>query len=126
MAGSILQAARSDARKIITGGGFEDDITLTTPSGDLAITVTGLASKHHLSIDTDGNVASAKNAHVSISETDLLELEYPVRNANEEIALKGHLVAVKDSSGVLKQYEVKDHFPSETLGLIVLILGDWH
>ena len=125
MTGSILQAAIADAKKIINSGGFEEAITLTTPSGDLTLEITGLASKHHLSFDTDGLPVNAKNAHCCIDEQVLLDAGYPVRNAKQEIALRNHRVSFKDSSGIVKNYVVKDNQPDETFGLITLILGDW-
>lgn len=125
MSGSILQAIKADAYKIVTSGGFEEVIILSSPSGDLTFETTGLASKHHLSFDSDGLPVSSKNAHVCVSETKLTDAGYPVRNANQEIDLYKHKVSVKDSSGVVKHYVVKDAFPDETLGLITLTLGDW-
>ena len=121
---SIIQAAIADARKIISGG-FGEALTLSTPSGDMTIQIKGLASKHHLGFDMDGNVVSSKNAHVCVSEKDLSEAGYPVRNAKQEINLHQHKVSFKDSSGVVKNYVVRENFPDETLGLITLILGDW-
>ncbi len=125
MSGSILKAAMADARKIITQGGFGEALTLATPSGDMSIPLKGLASKHHLSFDLDGNPLSSKNAHVCVSEQDLLDAGYPVRNARQEVDLHKHKVSVPDSSGVVKNYVVRENFPDETLGLITLILGDW-
>lgn len=125
MSGSILQAAKADAKKYITSGGFEQALTLSTPSGDMTLEITGLATKHHLSFDTDGLPTNAKNVHVCIDEQQLKDLGYPVRNANEEVFLRDHKVSFKDSSGVLKNYVVKENQPDETLGLIILILGDW-
>lgn len=125
MSGSILTAAKADAKKFVTSGGFEEDITITTPSGDRTLTIKGLATKHHLSFGSDGLPVSSKNAHVCIDEQQLLDETYPVRNANEEIDLLAHKISFKDSSGVIKNYIVKDAYPDETLGLITLILGDW-
>ena len=125
MALDILQAARRDAQNIITRGGFGVDAILTTPSGDKTLLLNGIGSKHHLSFNSDGMPESSKQAHFTVSESLLSIAEYPVRNALEEIDLKKHRLSYKDSSDVLKHYVVKDHYPDETLGLIVLILGDW-
>ena len=125
MSGSILQASISDAKRIITKGGFEETITISTPSGDLSLEITGLASKHHLSFNTDGSPVSSKNAHACVSETELTALGYPVRNPNGEIDFRQHKISFIDSSGVKKHYAVRETFPDETLGLITLILGDW-
>lgn len=125
MSGSLLTQARKDAKAIISSGGFQEVIVLKTPSGDRIVEIKGLASKHHLRFGSDGMPMSAKNAHACIDEDTLITLNYPYRNAKQEVHLKNHLVDIKDTSGVLKHYVVSDHYPDETLGLIVLILGDW-
>lgn len=125
MSGSIFQLAKRDAKKFITSGGFEETITLITPSKDKTLTLTGFATKHHINFDSDGNQINSKNVHICISESDLVANSYPVRNAKNEISLLKHLVSFPDSSGVVKDYVVKENYPDETLGLIVLILGDF-
>jgi len=126
MAGSIFELAKRDAKKFITSGGFEETITLTTPSKDKTLTLTGFATKHHLSFDVETGVpVNSKNAHTCVSETDLVLKSYPVRNAKGEINMYKHFVSVPDSSGIIKNYRVKENFPNETLGLIVLILEDY-
>ncbi len=124
MAGNILQLAKKDAKKFITSGGFEENITLETPSSDLIVNITGFATKHHINFDSDGLPINSKNVHICISETDLVGLSYPVRNAKSEISLKGHFVTFKDSSGLDRNYKVNENYPDETLGLIVCILSD--
>jgi len=123
--GRILDIARRDAQRYVTTGGFADEITLTTPSNDKTITISGLASKHFINFDSDGNSINSKNAHITISETVLKDNSYPVRNARDEVTLIKHKVAVKDSTGDVKNYVILENFPDETLGLIVCILGDY-
>lgn len=125
MSGNIFQLAKRDAKRFVTSGGFEESITLTTPSRDKSFSLTGFATKHWINFDTDGNPVNSKNVHICIDE-DLLVLNgYPVRNAKGEISLLGHLVAFVDSSGESKSYVVRENFPDETLGLIVCILNDY-
>lgn len=125
MSGSIFQLAKRDAKKFVTSGGFEETITLVTPTKDKTLTLTGFATKHHINFDSDGNQINSKNVHICISESDLVANSYPVRNAKNEIFLLKHLVSFPDSSGVIKNYVVRENYPDETLGLIVLILGDY-
>jgi len=125
MSGSILMAAKADYKKMMVSGGYEVDIILSTPSGDFTCNTTGLGSKHHLSVDTDGSQVNSMQAHVSIDEDELQNDSYPVRNAKGEISLYGHKVSFKDSSGIVKAYIVREQFPNETFGVIVLILGYW-
>ena len=122
MAGNLLQQSKKDSKTYIKSGGFEEDITLTAPSG-FSVQTTGFATKHHIKFESDGTSFNAKNAHICVDEEELTALGYPVR-INDEVDLKGHIAVFKDSSGVDKTYIVNEQFPDETLGLIVCILGD--
>lgn len=124
MTGELLNAIRSDAKRYITEGGFQEDITISTPSGSFSLETTGWHTKHHINFDTDGAPINAKNAHICLDEKKLIEGGYVVR-VNEEVFLLNHKITVKDSSGEDKHYIIKEHFPDETLGLIVCILGDF-
>jgi len=126
MSGKLLQAARLDALKFISKGGFEEDIVLTHPSGAPFLDITGIHSKHWINFDTNGSQVNSKNAHVLISEKVLIDLEYPVRNSKTgNIDLKNHRITVKDSTLIEKEYIINECWPSETFGLIVCILGDY-
>lgn len=123
----LLDIAKRDIEQITSDlTGFAAVITLTDPGTSEQATVNGLHTKHHLSIDTDGNQVNTKNAHISFSEANLILANalYPIRNANAEVDLQNHRVDVKDSTGVSKQYVIRQWFPDETIGLIVCILGD--
>lgn len=125
MAGSILQKARRDARKFLTSGGFEENITLISADGLNTTATKGWASKHWINYGTDGLPANSKNAHITIDEELLKAAGFVVRNANKEVFLEGVRVNVDDSSGEIKNYIIKEWFPDETLGLIACILGDY-
>ena len=124
MAGSLLQKARRDSKKYVTAGGFHQGITLVTPDGSTTLETTGLVSKHWINFDTDGNAINAKNAHICIDQSVLATENYPYLK-DGEVHLHKHRVTTQDSSGENKQYVVNEHFPDETLGLIVCILGDY-
>lgn len=118
----LLSQARQDVQTI-TQGEFSTDITLDDGAGNLT-TVKGLATKHHLGVDPDtGTAMNVKNTHISISEQVLVDTGYPVRTDNE-VAMKGRKVNYTDSAGVDAQYRIDEVWPDETLGLIVMILGD--
>lgn len=121
----LTETIKQDIQKITTDlSGFGIEINLTTPDDATSVDIVGLHTKHHLGIDTDGNQVNTKNTHIAISEQVLIDLGYPVRNANQEVFLRDHKVLVKDSTGVLKSYVIREWFPDETIGLIVCILGD--
>lgn len=95
------------------------------PTGETA-TITGLFTKHHLAIDPEtGKQINVKNAHCSFSEKFLVDAGYPVRNSDNEVSLKNHLVRILDSTGILWTYKIQEWFPDRTIGLIVCILGDY-
>ena len=124
MSGTILQKARKDAEKIISASGLEEDIKLRNPENTFEIDITGFASKHHLNFSTDGLPVNSQNAHVTISQSKLEELNYPFKNTDGEINLFQHKIFVSDSSGVVKNYVIEEQFPDETIGLISCILGN--
>ena len=128
MAGRLTLQARKDWKRIIESGGFEEDIIFQTPDSfvlPVAVTVQGLATKHNLQVDTDGNAVSGKNVHITVSEDRLVSEGYPVRNSNKEVSLIAHKVDYADSTGILKNYVVLECYPDETVGVITCILGDY-
>ena len=125
MVSKLMQLAKRDSRHIVTKGGFEVEITLSTRQDDLTISLTGFATKHWNSFDSDGLPINAKNVHICVSETDLNELNFPCRTSKGEINLLKCKVSFVDSSGISKKYVVEENMPDETLGLIVLILKDY-
>lgn len=121
----LLDQAKSDIEEITSNlDEWAAIITFTAPTGEIAI-VNGLHRKIHLGVDTDGNVVDSKQAHVSVSERFLTEALYPVRGAKGEIVMYGHLINVKDSTGIIKNYIAQTIIPDETIGLITILLGDY-
>jgi hypothetical protein len=119
---SLINQAKADIEAITSNlSEFGVEMTLTAPTSETA-TITGLHTKHHLGITTDGDMVSTKKAHVSFSEKFLTDLNYPVRDENGEVNLTNHTVAVKDSTGNVCNYFFKQWFPDETIGLIACIL----
>lgn len=102
--------------------GFGTSIMFTAPNG-FSISVTNLHTKHHLGVDDMGRMVNSKNAHVSVSEAQLVG--YPVRNSDGEVAMVHHRVTVADSTGIPKTYKINQAYPDETLGVLVFILGDY-
>ncbi len=121
--GRVLTLARGDARRILSGMGFETEITFKR--GEISVKVNGLAPVHHLTFDTEGQMVNSKNAHVTMSEESLNEVGFSPRNDKGEVYLRGVLVTFADSSGEEKTYTVKENHADESLGIIVLILGKY-
>lgn len=124
MSGSILDLARRDSKHFVTNGGFEEDIVITTPDKTITQALTGYATKHFYNYDSDGLPINTKNVHICIDENVLTNAGYPVRNTKDEVSLLNHFIDVKDSTGLMKHYTVRENWPDETLGLIVCVLND--
>ena len=121
--GSLRDQATSDWERFSSDpDGFGTTISFEAPSAETA-DIVGLASKHHINIDSEGNPVSTKNAHCSASEKLLVDAGYPVR-LSDEVAMIGHKVSWVDSTGASKDYAIEQHFPDETVGMITFILGD--
>lgn len=120
-----LARAKADWKRLLNNGGFGVDVTLTPPNSITSTIVKAIAIKHHNSIGTDGLPINSKNVHVSIIESDLITLNYTVRNVAGEVSLRNHRASFADSNGNAKNYIIKETFPDETIGLITCILGDY-
>jgi hypothetical protein len=130
----LSEQAAIDAQQFLENtDDFGIEIILTSPTFEIA-NVTGYSRKHHTSVDpANGHAISTKQASVTISEKTITDANpnYPVRindpeNKNyQEVSMIGHLIDVPDSSGIVKNYKVLNHFPDEKLGWIVFILEDY-
>ena len=99
------------------------DETFNTPT---QFTLRGTHTKIHLGINGEtGQKVNTKQASVTVAEQDFVNVGYAVRDASGEVSMRDHQVAVKDSTGVICNYIVREWFPDESLGIIVFILGDF-
>lgn len=112
---------------------FGVEILLTSETNETA-TVNGFTAKVNIkeyNPSSDQFVMSQK-VSVVVHENNILNANsnYPVRISDtsskfyREVSMRDHLVSVKDSSGILKNYIVAENHPDETLGLITLILNN--
>lgn len=123
----LTDRAIADVKRFTTdSNGWGVSALFTAPNNQTA-TVNVHHVKHNLGVDTDGNMVNSKKAHVSFSESGLLEINpnYPLRDSKQEINMKGHRIDVADSTGITKNYIVKSTYPDEKIGLIVVILDDY-
>lgn len=121
---NLIDRAKQDWQKFTSSAsGFGRTLTLIAPN-TTEIEIIGLATKHHLGIDEDGNAISTKQVHVSFSEKLATDLSYPIRNANGEVDIIGHTIKTNNANGLEITYVVQEAFPDETIGVIVCILGE--
>lgn len=88
------------------------------------VSVDGIATKHHINVDTEGQIVNTKNIHVSVSEKSLTDLSYPTRNDRGDVSMKKHVVYFTDSTNVEKKYYIIEAYPDETVGVLTFILEE--
>lgn len=116
-----LNRAIEDARRIITDGGFNVTITLTSPLS-VDYTVQGVASRRHLEYDQEGYSINSTLIHATLVEAELIAQGIEVRNERGEVSLGKWLLTYTDATNTERTYSIIQTRPSETLGLIVCIL----
>jgi hypothetical protein len=119
----LYAAARADVAKVVSGADWGLDINLSTPDGTHVVNVQGLNTNHTLLVDNDGNAVNSTSRHISIPESVLTELNYPVRNTAGDVAMRGHKAKVQDNNGVLQNYMISECRPNGTTGLLIFMLG---
>jgi hypothetical protein len=121
---SLIERSRADLRAITENtSDFAQVITLTAPGEDGAILdVNGFHTHHHNGFDENGVPVSSRISSVAISEGQLRDAEYPYTDSDGNTYLVNHFVTTSDSDSE-KMYIVREQYPDQNLGLIVLILG---
>lgn len=121
----LIEQAKRDLEQI-TGNTNEFGVpmTLIAPNST-TLAIVGIHAKHHTGFDEQGFPVNSKIASIAISEKQLTDASYPVRDANGEVNLRRHKVRAYDSTGIENEYMIDEFFPDETIGLIVCILKDY-
>lgn len=122
--GNLFDLIKRDAKQFVTTGGYQVEIKISTKDNSHTLDLTGWGAKIAWSFDSDGNQVNTANAHITIDENLLIEVGYPYRNDKNEVDMKQHQVSYKDSTGLLRNYRVRENLPNDNLGLIYLVLGD--
>lgn len=120
---NLFNQAIADANSFMQKD-FGVSMDFVAPTSETA-TIMGWTSKHHVAFDTEGNQVNSKTANITLSEQDLTNAGYPVRNNQGEVSMRNHLVYVKDSTQTISKYKVMQYYQDERLGLITLILSDF-
>lgn len=125
---SLLDKARQDAIWITTNDvtGFAQDVEFIYPGGVPTVTIKARHTSHHNAVDTDGVQVDAKIASVAVAEKVLNDAGYITRNAEGVVTFEGHKINAKDSTGVVRNYIVRQKFPDSSIGIIVILLTDYN
>lgn len=122
----LLAAARNLTNKVLTSASaFNTDIVFTSSDGETTVTIKGLAVKHNLKFDEYGTPVSSKTARITVSEKALTDVDFPVRNDNNEVYLNNCLVTWTDSANIEWTYIINVAHPDETLGNILCQISDY-
>ena len=122
---SLYDTAKADIESITSNTDeWGKTATFTAPTAETA-TVALIHNKHHTGFNELGKRVNSKYGSIAVSESNLTADGYPIRDADGEINLAGHLIDVADSTGVVQNYVVREWYQDETIGLIVVILGDY-
>lgn len=130
----LMDNIQKDVQRITTEArGFSVPVLFSVTDGVTVTSVTcnAIAVKHNISIDETtgdirtGIVSNSRTVRVTVSELALKAKNYPVRNTNNHVDLIGNQVTWTDVSGVQATYVVKEQYPDETTGCIVLFLGTY-
>lgn len=124
MTGNLLQAARADAAKIATSGGFTVSAIITTPDNVTSLAVTGLGTGTWMAFDDlrQGKVVNSTSDSFNIPVTQLIAGNYPYL-VNGRINLLKHKIIVSDGAGMAGTFIIAEQHPNTTLGLVVCTLG---
>jgi hypothetical protein len=115
---SLINRARKDIQ-IITSNLSEfgqTAVLIDTQSQQFPVNV--IHTRHHNGIDLEGRSVNTLIASCAVSVSNLEGYNYT--NPNGEITFKNHRIVVENVT-----YVIREWYPDQTAGLIVLILGLW-
>lgn len=124
---SLQNRAKLDMQRFTADdtGFFAVECVVKHPDGLPSINVKGLHTRHWMGFDPDGVAVHTVIASLGVSEQQFIDGGFAIRDVNGEVDLKGHLIDAPDSNGVVKNYVLREVFPDENLGLLILMLGEY-
>lgn len=118
---SLLDIAREDIEDITTDiDDFGIVMHFVNEDGSKEADIKGIFARHHIDVNRNGVAFNSRQAHVSVSELEFDNADYPIRNSDGEVTLSKHKVTVEGITYIINQW-----FPSDTTKLITLILGKY-
>lgn len=126
---NLIDDIRNTTRDILSDAatGFATECIFSVTSGETVATATcgALCVKHNLTFNDMGASVNSPTVRVTVSELSLTELDYPVRNTSNVVALKGHRVTFADLTGEQATYIVAEQFPNAQTGVIRLQMASY-
>jgi len=123
----MQERARRDMRRFTAddSGFFAVSCVIKTPDVGTSIVVKGLHTRHWMGFDPDGVAVHTAIASLGVAEQQFIDGGFVIRDSNDEVGMKGFLIDAPDSNGNIKNYVLREVFPDENLGLLILILGEY-
>lgn len=123
---NILALAKKDWKRF-SQSSFDLDLNFSTPDGGQTATIKGIGTRAQTTFRTDGTDAIGDLVHISFNEELLSEanVAYPIRNAKGLVAMNEHLVSFLDSTGTLRNYQLKQVYPDSAVGMIAADCADY-
>jgi hypothetical protein len=117
---SLIDQAKADTRQITSNSNeFARSCVFVAPTGETA-TVNAIVNQHHTAYNEMNERINAKISSIAVSESLLTDAGYPTRNADGDVYFRLHRVTADG-----QDYVCREWFTDDTVGLIVLILGEW-
>lgn len=104
--------------------GFAMAAVFTSPANHTAH-VNVYHARHQMGINELGQTVNANQAHVTVVEQALLDASYTTRDTNGKISLTGHRVTITYPTNEVRNYQVQNQYPNETIKTITLILTEY-
>lgn len=82
-------------------------------------TVRCTVTETHVDYDEEGTRVYALNAKITVSEQDLIDAGYTVRNAKNQVSMLKHKVHYT-IGGIPRTAVIEEHIPDNTFGVIPL------
>lgn len=122
---SLTDLSRQDAENITSNlNDFGVNVDFVSPLGD-ECSVACLVTTHHNGFNELGEPIDSRQSSVAVSENQLVDNYYSVRNSDGDVDLTGHLLSFYESTGEKNTYIAERWLPDEAIGLIVIFLGEW-
>ena len=122
----LRDIATADAIEIIqdtvTGG---DEIIITSPAG-VSEDFLALTNDIHFSIDPEtGETVTGRQCSVTVLSSDLVTAGFSEIKGIHDTNSRPWVVQMTDINGVTATFKVVESHPDNTMGLMVLILGEY-
>jgi hypothetical protein len=122
----LRDIAASDVIEIIndteTGG---DEITITSPAG-VSETFNALTNDIHFAIDPEtGETVTGRQCSATVLSSDLVTAGFTDIKGIPDTNSRPWVVQMTDINGVTASFKVVESHPDNTIGLMILILGEY-